>query len=81
MKMDIEGYERKVIKARNVLGDKNVRLVVCTYHNQNDEVEIIDLHESYDLVFKYERNNGHMLFFYSDLIYPYFRRGILRVEK
>ena len=82
VKMDIEGYEKKAIKGtRNILEGRDVKLAVCTYHNHNDEKEIIDLLDSYNLSFKYECSDGYMLNLYSELKYPYFRKGVLRVQK
>lgn len=82
IKMDIEGYESKAIKgAKRILVNRNVKLAVCTYHNQNDEAEIVDLLDSYSTEFKYGHSEGYMLNLYNELTYPYFRKGILRVEK
>ena len=57
----------------------NVKLAVCTYHNSEDEDLILGILKEKN--FSCEQSEGYMLFLYSKLDYPYFRRGIVRAQK
>ena len=79
IKMDIEGAEISALRgAEKILKEnENLKLVVCTYHKENDEKDIKNiLHD-----FKVETSKRYMLFIYDkDLKAPYFRRGVIRAE-
>lgn len=83
IKMDIEGAEIKALTGAKQLlkSNKNLKLVLCCYHKQNDEKEIRSILKDYQI----ETTKGYMLFWYNEgiksLKEPYFRRGILRVRK
>lgn len=82
IKMDIEGAEIEVLKDILPLFGKfgKLRLAVCVYHNPQDEKLIRELiPEEYSCRVR----DGHMLFLSegSSLSYPYFRHGIMRIER
>jgi len=81
IKIDVEGYESKVLEgATKILSMKNIRIACCTYHKQHDAQE-------FDIFFKKngfetEFSDGYMLFYWDRLIeQPYFRNGIIRARK
>ena len=61
--MDIEGYECKALLGSKTLIKKNpkLKIVVCTYHNQEDEQAIRDLFNDYYM----ENSMGYMLFLWD----------------
>ena len=80
VKMDIEGFERKVIK--NTLLDlkkANLKLAICTYHKNNDSKIISRYLEKCDYTYSFTK--GYMLFIYSILRPPFFRKVIVRAYK
>ena len=84
IKMDIEGNEyAAMIGAKNIIKkSKKLKCVLCTYHNDNDEVALKYLAESYGLSaefsegYMYFANNVEQLY-----IMPSLRRGVLRCKK
>ena len=82
--MDIEGNEyAAMIGAKNIIKkSKKLKCVLCTYHNDNDEVALKYLAESYGLSaefsegYMYFANNVEQLY-----IMPSLRRGVLRCQK
>ena len=82
IKMDIEGYEHLVIRSsvEFLASKKNVEIVCCTYHRDNDFNEISAVLR--DNGFSVEASDGYMIFpFGGELQPPYFRKGVLRAEK
>lgn len=83
IKMDIEGAEIKALTGAKQLlkNNKDLKLVLCCYHKQNDERDMRDILKDYQV----ETTKGYMLFWYNEglnsLKEPYFRRGILRAVK
>lgn len=76
IKIDVEGNEDEVLAGmKNTLAQKNVRIVICTYHKFGDEMRFKKFFES--LGFKVEQSQGYMLREEA----PYFIRGIMRLEK
>jgi len=81
IKMDIEGFEKEVIKdSTALLSLKNdIRIACCTYHQHNDaeyvkmQLESMNYHTEY--------SDGYMLFFYDELKPPYFRKGMIRAYR
>ena len=82
IKMDVEGAEPDLLKdISSVLNRINhVRLAVCAYHRHGDEERIIG---AIPPGFSYRVRDGYMLFYeYEDtLIFPYFRHGVIRIER
>ncbi|MDD4564166.1 MAG: FkbM family methyltransferase [Eubacteriales bacterium] len=78
IKMDVEGAESKVLSGGNeTLKGKNVKVICCTYHKQNDAEEFQQLLNSKG--YKTEFTDGYM-FWKSDKSFkpPYFRKGLIR---
>ena len=82
IKMDVEGYEKKVIEGSNniLLNEKDLKLNVCTYHKQDDGIEFKKILS--ELNFNIEFSKGYMLSIYpSENKEPYLRKGLLRAQK
>jgi len=84
VKVDIEGTEREFLRgAKNILqNQKDIRLLLCTYHRENDEIVLKEMLENYGFATEYSK--GYMLFLYSygkELKEPYIRRGLIRAKK
>jgi hypothetical protein len=80
IKIDVEGFENKVIMgSSNIFEEKKrIKLAICTYHKQDD-------FENLSLFFKNagfstSSSRGYMIF-RKAIKKPYLRRGILRVWK
>lgn len=83
IKMDVEGAEEQVLEGMQATLKKasDLRLVICTYHKQDDEYRIKEIIDQVGL-YKYEMSKGYMILYYDDLIRePYIRRGVMRVER
>jgi len=82
IKMDIEGYEVPVIIESEIFlrSDRNIKLVCCTYHRQNDAIDLQNIFTK--LNYQTEFSEGYMLFIYhDDLKPPYFRNGLIRAKR
>jgi hypothetical protein len=81
IKADIEGAETKMlIGAKKTLKDTpNLKVSICTYHNQNDAEEIVHLLSKND--FKTNFTNGFMFCYNIDLQAPYLRKALVRGYK
>lgn len=81
IKMDVEGFEQKVLNgATNLLAHKNVKVACCTYHKQNDAFELDNFFKSKG--FETAFSEGYILFPYDENIQPpYFRKGMIRARK
>lgn len=84
VKMDIEGYEKRVIgSSKDFLSQReNIKLACCTYHFENDAQVLADLFGQ--MGYHYEFSDGWMLFSLYDkslLKPPFFRHGIIRAWK
>ncbi len=81
IKMDVEGAEPDILgNARNIIQQNSrLKLAICTYHRTHHAYEL----EKFltDMHFDCHFSEGYMLFLYSRLVPPYFRRGILRAQK
>lgn len=82
IKMDVESAEPDLLSDIASLLERfsSIRLAVCVYHKHDDERKVI---EAIPSGFKYRARDGYMLFYeYEDsLIFPYFRHGVLRIER
>ncbi|TBV25505.1 dimethyladenosine transferase [Meridianimaribacter sp. CL38] len=81
-KVDIEGEEYNFLNAASSIfkANVNVKIAICTYHKQNDEVQFTEMLRS--LGFSIELSDGYMIFFYDKKIKPpYLRRGLIRAIK
>ncbi|MBA3665081.1 MAG: FkbM family methyltransferase [Bacteroidetes bacterium] len=82
IKIDVDGAEMELLKgAKKILSELHpLKVAICTYHNQKDEIEFNELLKSYG--FKTSTSDKFMLFHYDDnLTEPYLRRGIIRAQK
>lgn len=81
IKLDVEGYEKKVIEgSKDILQNNNIKIVACTYHYQEDYNLIKEQLEKIN--YKTSTNKGYMLFWgYDEMEPPYFRRGVIRASK
>jgi hypothetical protein len=79
LKIDVEGAESRLLKgAQRILSQqKPLKVVVCTYHRQDDEKEFGRLLTQNS--FEISHSDGYMLFYYDKKMKaPYFRRGLIR---
>ena len=82
IKMDIEGYETTLVENNKDLfrADTAVSVVCCTYHKPNDAFILKNQFDGWG--YDTEFSDGHMLFYWDELISPpFFRKGILRASK
>lgn len=77
IKIDVEGYEAKVLKGMcGINMSQGSSIMICCYHNQNDEEFITDYLKEQDL--SYSFSDGYILSTWGGYCEPYFRRGICR---
>lgn len=79
IKADIEGAEEQMLRgASAILGSKVKRILLCAYHNNEDEKMEKYVLNKYG--FEIKTNPGYMLRISDDkdhFIYPYIRRGVI----
>lgn len=81
IKMDIEGYEPKVVRSLLPLlrEREGITLSCCTYHNNEDAATLEQLFQQ--VGYRYEFSKGYMLFArYDQPAAPYFRHGVIRAS-
>lgn len=80
IKLDVEGAEALVLDgAEKTLAKENVKIAICTYHNQNDHEDLSAKMKNKN--YRIETSQGYMLFHYNGLDAPYFRRGLIRCQR
>lgn len=82
LKADIEGYELEMLDgAQSILSQMSpLKIVICTYHRQEDEKLFGDILEKMGYAVK--ASNGYMIFYnHRNLEPPYLRRGLIRASK
>ena len=84
VKMDIEGFEKMVLKASGgfLANQDQIKLACCTYHYDNDAQALADFFSQ--LGYQWEFSDGWMLFSDYDtslLKPPFFRHGLIRAWK
>ena len=83
VKMDVEGFERKVLNgAKHAVAQNKMRkLLVCTYHNVHDAEWVAEFLKDYEL----EYSEGYMLTALWreiwDIKKPYFVKGVIRAKR
>lgn len=85
IKCDIEGNEMSFLQgASNFFSStENLRIVMCTYHQLNDETNIRNYFDSMGS-FEIKATNNYMIFppyKSKEFIPPYFKKGLLRIAK
>jgi len=76
VKMDIEGWERCVIKGNADFFTKHrIKLSCCVYHRQDDARVIESMLKG--MGYKTRFSDGYMLSTMNGMHFPYFRRGVL----
>jgi hypothetical protein len=82
IKADIEGAEISLVLGANKIlsNQKDLRIVLCTYHNQNDADELNKL--LLEKGFQTEFSNKYMIFILDESFNPpYLRKGLIRAKK
>ena len=82
LKIDVDGEEANVLRGceKTLTFQKPLKVALCTYHNQNDEVIFSKLLRSKGFEIVYSK--GYMIFSYDKNIKPpYLRRGMIRAMK
>lgn len=84
VKMDIEGFETRVLVASRdfLAAEPRVKVACCTYHKAADAQTLASLFD--ELGYHHEFSDGWMLYKMADedaLDPPYFRHGVLRAKK
>ncbi len=82
IKIDVEGWEREVLKGcKNVLSlNYPLKVVIATYHRQNDENEFMQLLN--EKRFRGKFSQGFVPYFYqTNFEKPYLRKCLIRAEK
>ena len=82
IKMDIEGFEPAALRGmkRTLETNPDAILLVCAYHNKDDEQKIRDIVEP--MGYEVKPHNGYMFFWTAkDFAPPYKRRGVLEIRK
>ena len=79
VKMDIEGWERLVIKSNaDFFTSARVKLSCCVYHRQDDADVIDEMLKGYG--YKTRFSPGYMLSMMNGIHYPYFRHGVIYAQ-
>lgn len=79
IKLDLNGLEWKALgSSPQLLDTQRVKVAGCVYHHQEDEKILWDKLNSAG--FQCELSKGYMLFLFSELKTPYFRRGLIRAR-
>jgi len=82
LKIDVDGFERKVLKGCRQVFHENfpLKVALCTYHKNNDEKEFSALLEEYGFNISYSK--GYMIYYYDKKIKaPWLRRGLIRATR
>lgn len=82
IKADIEGAEIKLLEGGKGILSKNndVKLILCTYHNKDDDTKIKEILETNGFVTEFSKRYIISVFD-NKLIKPYERRGVIRAKK
>ena len=79
VKMDIEGWERKVIESNaEFFKNAKIKLSCCVYHRQ-DDAQVIEAMLR-EMGYKTRFSDGYMLPTMNGIHYPYFRHGVIYAQ-
>jgi hypothetical protein len=78
---DIEGNEKKLLDgAKRILSGRNIKISICCYHKQEDQLEFSNFLINYGFDVQYSK--GYMLLWMQvPCKKPYFRKGIIYASK
>jgi hypothetical protein len=82
IKADIEGAEIELLTGANktLSMQKNLKLVLCAYHRQNDAQDLKRILE--EKGFSTEFSKGYMIFIWDKFLSPpYLRKGLIRAQR
>lgn len=81
LKIDVDGAEQELLYgAADVIKHKIQKAVICTYHNRDDNRDFTTYFQKEN--FKLHNSEKYLLFYHDqNFDPPYFRRGLLKVEK
>ena len=79
VKMDIEGWERAVVKGNaDFFTSAKVKLSCCVYHRQDDARVLDEMLKG--MGYKTRFSDGYMLPTMNGIHYPYFRQGVIYAQ-
>ena len=82
LKVDVDGGEKKLLNGASKLlkHNNNLKIALCTYHNQNDEIEFLDILKLNN--FNCSLSKGYILYYFDKNFHPpFFRKGLIRANK
>lgn len=81
IKIDVDGFERKLLDGskRIISENMNLRIALCTYHNQDDQDEFRTYFQQNGFITSY--SYGYMIFPWGKQKAPYLRRGLIQARK
>ena len=80
VKVDIEGAELDLLEgAKNTLKRGNIKLLICTYHQENHAHDIEKILS--ENAFTLEFSKGYRLCCYYKEAPPYLRKALIRAKK
>lgn len=80
IKVDVEGFEKDVIKGgKDFLLKNNIRLYICLYHNAGDEELIVPIMEG--IGYQTSVNKPYLFYKFKDEEEYTFRHGVVKCEK
>ena len=79
IKIDVEGAEQEILSGASDTLKKTKKLCICTYHKNRDEIVLNEYLKKIGWITSF--SNNYMLFTYSKLCPPYFRKCLIRAER
>jgi len=83
IKADIEGSEIELVEGSKILFSRSndLKLLLCTYHNEGDEKKLKEMLESTGFETEYSKRYILVSLCYEEWKEPYLRRGLIRAKK
>lgn len=75
IKADIEGAEIDLINGFVNYLNNNPLCIICTYHNQDDAIDLYNIFENYYKNIEFSK--GYLLPLIGELKYPYYRKALI----